>query len=400
MKQASIRRFLAFLMVMALGISCLVGCSLIPDLQPTEPQTTEPQTTEPQATEPQPSEPATEPGQIIIQAEAPSDKVVDMESRIDVNGNPFDHSVRVLAADGLEYVIRSETKIIFSAYDSYTYTFEVEKAGVYTLSVNASCDRNSPITYTVNDGDSVTNKFVYNNYQSYDTVALGEVELKEGSNTITFTINENKNHNMWTDFYVLDFVSEVQPSEPPATEPPATEPPATEPPATEPPATEPPATEPPATEPAVPVEIRIEAENPSDKVVDMESRTDVNGSPMDHSKRVLAADGLEHPEGNPAIINFAVYDSYTYTFDVAVAGSYKLYVNSACDRKAYYNYSLDGAAYVEALMSEYPGHTVYKEYDLGTLELTAGTHTITFTNNTVNKNYNSYTDYYLLVPVA
>ena len=384
MKQASIRRFLAFLMVMSLGIFGLVGCSLIPGLQPTEPQTTEPQTTEPQATEPQatepqatepqPTEPATEPGQIIIQAEAPSDKVVDMESRIDVNGNPFDHSKRVLAADGLEYVIRSETKIIFSAYDSYTYTFEVVKAGVYTLSVNASCDRNSPITYTVNDGDPVTNKFVYNNYQSYDTVALGEVELKEGSNTITFTINENKNHNMWTDFYVLDFVSEVQPTEPEATEPEATE-------------------------PAVPVEIRIEAENPSDKVVDMESRTDVNGSPMDHSKRALAADGLEHPEGNPAIINFAVYDSYTYTFDVAVAGSYKLYVNSACDRKAYYNYSLDGAAYVEALMSEYPGHTVYKEYDLGTLELTAGTHTITFTN-TVNKNYNSYTDYYLLVPVA
>ena len=121
MKQASIRRFLAFLMVMSLGIFGLVGCSLIPGLQPTEPTEpapTEPAPTEPAPTEPTPTEPATDPDHIVIQAEAPSDKVVDMESRIDVNGNPFDHSKRVLAADGLEYVIRSETKIIFSAYFS------------------------------------------------------------------------------------------------------------------------------------------------------------------------------------------------------------------------------------------------------------------------------------------
>ena len=74
-----------------------------------EPTASEP--TEPSATEPTATEPSVNNAEIIIQAEKPSDKTVDMQSRIDVNGNPFDHSKRVLAADGLEYLVRSESVI-------------------------------------------------------------------------------------------------------------------------------------------------------------------------------------------------------------------------------------------------------------------------------------------------
>ena len=52
------------------------------------------------------------------------------------------------------------------------------------------------------------------------------------------------------------------------------------------------------------ITIRIEAENPTEKYVDMENRTDVNGNPMDHSVRQLAEDGLQYV-GQDAI-NFAV----------------------------------------------------------------------------------------------
>ena len=54
--------------------------------------------------------------------------------------------------------------------------------------------------------------------------------------------------------------------------------------------------------------IRIEAENPTDKYVDMESRTDVNGNPMDHSTRPLAEDGLHYVDTGKTIVNFCSFD--------------------------------------------------------------------------------------------
>ena len=190
---------LLLVMCMLMSMAACVGKEPIAS-EPTEPTASEP--TEPSATEPTATEPSVNNAEIIIQAEKPSDKTVDMQSRTDVNGNPFDHSKRVLAADGLEYLVRSESVIVFSAFDRYTYTFEAE-AGTYTLSVVASCDRSSPIRYSLNGASDKVTNFISNDYQGYSKVELDTVELKDGLNTITFTIIENKNHNMWTDYYVL-----------------------------------------------------------------------------------------------------------------------------------------------------------------------------------------------------
>ena len=99
---------LLLVMCMLMSMAACVGKEPIAS-EPTEPTASEP--TEPSATEPTATEPSVNNAEIIIQAEKPSDKTVDMQSRIDVNGNPFDHSKRVLAADGLEYLVRSESVI-------------------------------------------------------------------------------------------------------------------------------------------------------------------------------------------------------------------------------------------------------------------------------------------------
>ena len=140
--------------------------------------------------------------------------------------------------------------------------------------------------------------------------------------------------------------------------------------------------------------IRIEAENPTEKYVDMENRTDVNGNPMDHSVRQLAEDGLQYV-GQDAI-NFAAFDWYTYTFNVETAGVYKLSVRAASDRNSPFNYKLDGAdTWTSASMTS-NGHAFDVQVLVASMELTAGQHTITFTN-TINKNHNAYTDYWRML---
>lgn len=179
------------------------------DPKPTDPKPTDPKPTDPKPTEPKPTEPLWPDGRIVIEAEKPSDKYVDLVDRNDMMGLPMyqpgelPHSQRPLAEDGLQYCTRSTTRIVFCAFDSYTYTFEVEEAGTYSFRVLGSCDRDSPLIYSVNGGEEAIGYFVRNDYQSYDEIELGTVELVAGTNTITITITENKNHNFWVDCYYM-----------------------------------------------------------------------------------------------------------------------------------------------------------------------------------------------------
>ena len=193
----------------------LFGCvqpadpTTLPGSEPSAPKQTDPRPTDPSVTEPSgntepvPTEPA-EVGTIRVEAEKPVRYNLDLENRTDQNGNPMDHTYResLLGNDGLHYANDEKTAIVFAAFDSYTYAFEAEEAGAYTLYIVGSCDRDTPIEYNIN-GTKETGYFARNDYQSYDQVKLAVVELVKGVNTLTVSIRENKNHNLWTDQYVL-----------------------------------------------------------------------------------------------------------------------------------------------------------------------------------------------------
>lgn len=204
------KRVLSLLLVICVLLSSTACTDEPPTTSATAPsQTGTPGTTgtlptEPTPTEPLPTEPV-ETGIIRIEAEKPSNKVVDTQNRSDMGGNPMDHSYRadLLGADGLHYANNEKTSIMFSAFDSYTYTFEVAEAGKYLWYIVGSCDRNSPIEYTLN-GTGGTVQFASNNYQGYSQVELATVELVAGTNTLTVTITENKNHNLMTDCYLFE----------------------------------------------------------------------------------------------------------------------------------------------------------------------------------------------------
>jgi len=156
--------------------------------------------------------------------------------------------------------------------------------------------------------------------------------------------------------------------------------------------------------------IRIEAENPSAKAVHTEFHKyswEPEGSTkgVDHTTRVLAEDGLEYANNEKTAINFAYLDSYTYTVDVAVAGTYELHALLDCDRDIEIHYAVNGGAEVKS--NTYLGHTngagyagTMEDQHLGTVELVAGSNTLTFTAKAQEANVNIWMDAYLLVPVA
>ena len=197
------KRCLSLLLAACLLLA-LFGC-----VEPVDPSTqsgTEPSgsgQTNPQPTDSNPTEPE-ETSTIYVEAEKPVRKNVDLENRTDVNGNPMDHTYRadLLGADGLHYANDEKTSIVFSAFDSYTYSFHVDKAGEYRRYIVGSCDRDSPISYNIN-GTKGIGYFVRNDFQGYDQVELAVVNLVKGFNTLTVTITENKNHNLRTDRYIL-----------------------------------------------------------------------------------------------------------------------------------------------------------------------------------------------------
>ncbi len=185
----------------------LAACMLLPlvacgnnQTDPTDPST---QATQ-KPTKPAPTVPSYPEGYIIVEAENPVDSYVDLEFRMDDNGYPYDHTNRRVDPEHkVQFCVRSTTCIIFSAFDEYTYTFEVEEAGTYSFRVLGSCDRDSPIDFKINDGYDDWGFFVRNDYMGYDEVELAVVELEAGTNTITLKIIENKNHNFWVDRYLF-----------------------------------------------------------------------------------------------------------------------------------------------------------------------------------------------------
>lgn len=288
------------------------------------------------------------PETIRIEAEKPSDKIVDLENR-----GFADHSSRNLAEDGLQY--EYDGVINFAAFDQYTYTFNVETAGVYKLSVYAASDRNSPFNYKLDDSaDWIAAAMTANSYKIDLQVLVEEMYLTAGQHTITFTNTTAKNYNTSTDYYVLELNESGE--KPKATS------------------------------------VKIEAERPSDKFVDMQ-----NLGFADHTTRSLAADGLEYADSTA--IYFRVKDWYTYTFTVEIAGTYNLSAMVGSDRNCPFDYKLDGASeWTPAAMaanSWQNGLQVLAEE----IYLTVGEHTITFINDGA-KNYAAYTDYYLFDLVA
>lgn len=156
-------------------------------------------------------------------------------------------------------------------------------------------------------------------------------------------------------------------------------------------------------------DIRIEAEKPSDKAVHTEFHRyswEPEGSTkgVDHTKRVLADDGLEYTNAEKNIINFAYLDSYTYTVDVVAAGTYELHALLDCDRDIEIHYTVNGGSEVKS--NTYLGHTNGAGYAgkmedqiLGSVELVKGSNTLSFTAKAQEANVNIQMDAYVLVPV-
>lgn len=147
---------------------------------------------------------------ITIDPTKPTEKVVDKEFHpYDWDPNSgVDHRSRAVSADGLQYADDAKTTINFAAHDSYTYTVDVPAAGKYELHIQADSDRDVDIFYTVNGGTEASGKFLgHTNGAGYSNTAedalLGEVTLVKGANTLSFTIKENKNHNVTTFGYTL-----------------------------------------------------------------------------------------------------------------------------------------------------------------------------------------------------
>lgn len=210
------KRKIALLLVACMMLA-LVACD---QPTPTEPTGTTPPATQTQPTEPQPTEPAPRypDGRIVMEAEKPTDKYVDLVDRDDVGGNPMyqpgnqPHSARQVGADGLQYVVRSTTCIIFCAYDWYTYTVEVAEAGTYVFGILGSCDRDTPFVIYVDGSETAAGTAIFNefvdgygtdNYSRYDDCDLLTLELSAGTHTIKVAIEEVKNHNFWVDCYWL-----------------------------------------------------------------------------------------------------------------------------------------------------------------------------------------------------
>ncbi len=200
------------------------------------------------------------------------------------------------------------------------------------------------------------------------------------------------------------------------TTPPAgSDPSGTTPPATnDPTGTTPPATQAPTDPPArYEDRISVEAENATDKYVDLEDRTDVNGNPMyqpgnqPHSARPIAEDGYQYVVRSTENIVFCACDWYTYTFEVKEAGTYVFGVRGSGDRDTPVVVYVDGsetAAGTGIFNEKVDGHGTdnysrYDDSDLITLELTAGTHTIKVAIEEM-KNHNFWVDCWWLKPVA
>ena len=159
--------------------------------------------------------------------------------------------------------------------------------------------------------------------------------------------------------------------------------------------------------------ISVEAENPTDKYVDLVDRNDMGGNPMyqpgnqPHSARTIAEDGLQYCVRSTTCIVFCAYDWYTYTFEVPQDGTYTFGILGSCDRDTPFVIYVDGSetAAGTGIFNEFVdgyGTDNYSRYDdcgLIDLELTAGTHTIKVAIEE-EKNHNFWVDCWWLKPVT
>lgn len=159
--------------------------------------------------------------------------------------------------------------------------------------------------------------------------------------------------------------------------------------------------------------ISVEAENPTDKYVDLEDRVDSGGNPMyqpgnqPHSARPIAEDGLQYCVRSTTCIVFCAYDWYTYTFEVPEDGTYTFGILGSCDRDTPFVIYVDGSetAAGTAIFNEFvdgygtDNYSRYDDCDLLNLELTAGTHTIKIAIEE-QKNHNFWVDCWWLKPVT
>ncbi len=150
-----------------------------------------------------------------------------------------------------------------------------------------------------------------------------------------------------------------------------------------------------------PVRIKVEAEAATEKELFSGVIYDYKNDPIlwngtdTHENRPVE-DGYHYSEGwNKTVINICPKDTYTYTFEVATAGTYTFGVYGGTDRNTPFQIYVDGSETAETATMTAPGSYPFKETPIHTLHLTAGIHTIKISINE-NKNHNLAADYFYL----
>ncbi len=145
--------------------------------------------------------------------------------------------------------------------------------------------------------------------------------------------------------------------------------------------------------------ITIQAESATDVVLSSEKYHLYDENYLDHTNRVLTGK-FELFENNPNLINIRYNDKYTYSVEVATAGTYTFGVNGTCDRDTPFTLYVDGAETAigtGAFMDDVDGYgsPTLADSDLLDLHLTAGTHTIkVIVEHKANHNFGA--DYFYL----
>ncbi len=128
--------------------------------------------------------------------------------------------------------------------------------------------------------------------------------------------------------------------------------------------------------------IIIEAESATEKTMSQEKYHLYDENYLDHTTRVFADDGYEYPApGNTDIILARYNDWFTYTVEVATAGTYTFGINGGyIDRDSPFDIYVDDAMIGTGTFMDhdegYGSPNAIVDDDLITMDLTAGTHTI------------------------
>ncbi len=155
-----------------------------------------------------------------------------------------------------------------------------------------------------------------------------------------------------------------------------------------------------------PVRITVQAENATEKHVNREPINDYTGNPIKWNGKDTYADrpvdtatGYHYSDGwGTSVIHFCPNDWYTYTFEVATAGTYNFGFKGGTDRVTPFILYVDGSETKEdnaPMPVPASGNYPFTENTIHTLHLDAGKHTIKI-SLTENKNHNIAADYFYL----